>query len=309
MRRCALDKTVLTFYCDDTNPYCAPAEAFKTFLDFSTSEGIAGESSLIFGYGWSDYGLISHPTTQDQSTFLGQVRRAFACNIDTQFELMTHWGLYDFKNEVIPPDAIHEGLWLIEPAITVDEYESYFDNIISEGERNGIRFTGLTQPGCSCEACTLRYGELQTTGVTEPNPNVWLALLNLTKKGKFRGPTVPCFFGGALENGAPRLMAGTGAQGVFNLPPNTEDRFGKWLNSWDFVDVDYYITADGQSGRIVDLVRAHTPYCMFYAHWQGLNPTNGVGWGAFTQMVYRVQKYLHADVIWQRPSEYTDSLI
>jgi len=87
-----------------------------------------------------------------------------------------------------------------------------------------------------------------------------------------------------------------------------EDRFGYWLNSPEYVDADYYISADGQSGRIVDFARAQAPYCMFYSHWQGLNPVNGVGWKAFTQVVRRVQKHLHEEVIWMRPSEYTDLL-
>lgn len=304
-----MEKTILSFYCDDTNPYCAPPEAFKTFLDFVASEGIAGESSVIFGYAWTDHGLMSRPSTQAQSTYLELVRRAFSCGIDSHFELMTHGGLFDFAKGHIPPGAIHEGLWLFEPAISVEEYESYFNCILAEGERLGIRFTGLTQPGCSCEACNRRYQELHAVGLTEPNPNVWKALLNLAVKGKFRWPTVPCFFGGALEQGSTHQMAGDGSHGAFDLPPNTEDHFGLWLNAPDHVDVDYYISADGQAGRIVDLVRAHAPYCLFYAHWQGLNPANGVGWKAFTQMVQRVYKYLHDDVNWMRPSEYTDQLI
>ena len=304
-----MKNTILSFYCDDTNPYCAPPEAFKIFLDFANSEGIAGESSLIFGYEWSEHGLISRPTTETQSAYIEQVRRAFSCGIDTHFELMTHGGLFDFEYRHIPPGAIHEGLWLFEPDITVAAYEAYFQEILSEGNRTAVRFTGLTQPGCGCEACVRRHQELDSGDQSLPNPNVWQALLNLAKRGKFRGRTVPCFFGGALELGSACCMARDGIYGVYNLPPNMEDRFGKWLNSPEYVDADYYITADGQSGRLVDFVRAQAPYCMFYSHWQGLNPVNGVGWEAFTQVVRRVQKHLHEEVIWLRPSKYTDLLI
>jgi len=199
-----MKKTILSFYCDDTNPYCAPPEAFKTFLDLCASEGIAGESSVILGYEWSAHGLINRPTTNIQSAYEESV---------------------------------------------------------------GIRFTGLTQPGCGCDACVRRHQELNTGDQSDPNPN-----------------------------------------GVYNLPPNAEDRFGKWLNAPDWVNADYYITADGQAGRIVDLVRAQASYCIFYTHWQGLNSTNGVGWKAFTQVIQRVQKYLHQDVDWMRPSDYTSML-
>ena len=304
-----MEKTILSFYCDDTNPYIAPPEAFKTFLNFAASEGIAGESSVIFGYDWNEYGLISRPTSREQEAYLDQIRRAFSCGIDSQFELMTHNGLFDFDKFLIPSGAKHEGVWLFEPNVTVREYETYFSNILAEGERLGINFAGLTQPGCGCEACIRRYQELNAINVTKPNPNVWQALLKLVAAGKFRERCVPCFFGGAIEGGSAHLMADDGIHGVYDLPPNTEDRFGLWLNSPDRVDVDYYITADGQAGRIVELVRTQAPYCLFYAHWQGLNPVNGVGWNAFTQMVQRVQKYLYNEITWMRPSKYTTQLI
>jgi hypothetical protein len=298
---------ILTFYCDDTNPYDAPPTAFKTFLDFAASEGIAGEASIILGYGWEQHGLISRSESDIHSAYFEQLQRAYSCGIDSQFELMTHGGLFDFKQERIPEGAIHEGVWLIDPAVTVKEYETYFYNIISEGERIGVRFTGLTQPGCNCEDCKRRYIELQKAD-NDPNPNLWQALLNLAMLGKFRGTSVPCFFGGALEHATPRLMAVNGIFRIYDLPPNLDDHFGVWLNAAKYVNADYYISADGQKGRLVELARAGSPYAMFFCHWQGFNPANGVGWDAFTQVVRRVQKFMHNQVTWMRPSEYADRL-
>jgi hypothetical protein len=303
-----MSKIPLSFYLDDTNPYDAPPSAFRTFLDFASSEGIAGESSLIFGYNWLSHGLISRPTTADQAAYLDQLGRAFSCGIDSHCELLTHLGRFDFAQNRMPADAIHEGLWLYEPGVTVQEYESYFGNILSEGEQVGLRFTGVTWPGCGCDACTRRYADLAAQGITQPNPNFWQALHHLAQQGRFRSRTVPCFFGGEVEQASATRMAGDGPYGVFNLPPNAADRFGLWLNSPAHVDPDYYITADGRAGRLVDLVRQRVPYILFYAHWQGLNPANGVGWPAFTQVVRRIHTHLRDEVEWVRPSEYTDRL-
>jgi hypothetical protein len=71
-------------------------------------------------------------------------------------------------------------------------------------------------------------------------------------------------------------------------------------------DPDYYITADGKSGIVPRHVQAGAPYCLWYSHWQGLNPAKGVGWRAFTAVIERIGKYLHDRVIWMRPSEITD---
>ncbi|MFN2168898.1 MAG: hypothetical protein ACK2U9_21905, partial [Anaerolineae bacterium] len=158
-----MDKTVLSFYCDDTSPYDLPAGTFKTFLDFCLAEGIAGESSVILGYRSAAYGVLSRPTTDLQRAYIEQLQRAYACGIDAHMELMTHWGLYDW--EAMSQQDTHEGVWLYEPAVPVEAYESYFEQIIAEGDRIGVRFTGLTWPGCGCDACTQRYAELHASGV------------------------------------------------------------------------------------------------------------------------------------------------
>jgi hypothetical protein len=299
-----MSKTVLSFYLDDTSPYGRPPEAFKTFLDFVSAEGIKGESSVILGAGAESYGLLSRPTMDLQKAYIEQLHRAFACGIDSHMELMTHGGLYDFETGRIPEGAQHEGVWLHEPEVSLEAYQSYFGHILAEGERIGVRFTGVTWPGCSCEACTRRYAELRKSPSYGINPNVWKALLNLAKAGKFRGRTVPCF----TESGRTelKLMAREGEYGVYDFFPNARDRFGIWENSPQHVDADYYITGDGERGRIVELVRAGAPYCLFYAHWQGLNPATGVGWKAFTEVIERVHKHLGDQVVWMRPSEYTD---
>ncbi len=304
-----MEKTVLSFYVDDTNPYVAPPAAFKTFLDFISAEGAAGESSVILGYDWDEHGHLERPQGDVISAYVEQVQRAYACGIDSHCELFTHSRLFDFRKNSMPEGAGHEGIWLYEPAITVEEYQSYLSNILAEGARLGISFTGLTWPGCGCDICTRRYQELRDQGVNKPNPHLWQALLNLARTGHFRGHTVPCFFDAEKEAARAHLMASTGSYGVFDLPPNAGDHFGIWLNDPQYVDADYYISEDGQSGRIVDLVRAQAPYCLFYTHWQGVNPANGVGWQAFTRVIRRVQKHLGDHVEWMRPSEYTDHVL
>ena len=110
-------QTVLSFYCDDTNPYVAPPAAFATFLDFVRDEGIAGESTVLLGYEAGSNGLLSRPGSDVERSYIIQLQRAYSCGIDTHMELMTHGGLFDFGENRIPVDAIHEGVWLFEPGV------------------------------------------------------------------------------------------------------------------------------------------------------------------------------------------------
>jgi hypothetical protein len=138
------------------------------------------------------------------------------------------------------------------------------------------------------------------------NPNVWKALLSLARQRKFRGPTVPCFVLEGSEKDSLKLMARDGEFGVYDLYPNAEDHFGIWDNDPSRVSADYYITADGKSGRIAERIRSGAPYCVFYAHWQGINPFDGVGWQAFQQVVDRIQHHFPDRAKWMRPSALTD---
>lgn len=302
-----MERTVLSFYLDDTNPHDAPPEAFGTFLDFCASEGVKGESSVILGYASSEQGPLSRPTSDAQHAYIDLVRRAYECGFDSHMELMTHAGLFDFDRGREPEGVIHEGLWLHEPEVSVQEYESYFDHIVDEGARIGIQFSGVTWPGCDCPACQARFAELRKAPGFGVNPHVCNALLELAKRGRFRGRAVPCFTFSGHEEG-PRLMAGEGDYGVWDLMPNAGDMLGSYTNSADRADPDYYISEDGGSGRLVELVDGGAPYAMFYAHWQGLNPANGVGWEAFTEVVRRAKDRVGDRIEWLRPSEYAGRL-
>jgi hypothetical protein len=296
-------KTILSFYCDDTSPRVAGAKAFETFLDYCAKQGITGEASAILGM--SGHSMCRKPDAEEKA-FLQQVARAWECGIGTHMELMTHHGLFDFEANREKEAAVHEGLWLHEPAVTAEGYQRYFGSIIAEGQQAGVRFTGLTWPGCSCEACTRRYAELKTAGHKEPNAAMWQALLNLAKENRFRARTVPCFFDSTDSDDGLHRKASDGPFGVYDLMPNAGDHFGIWENNPQKVDPDYYITEDGKSGVIMRRVQAGAPYCLWYSHWQGLNPAKGVGWSAFTKVVERIGKYLRDRTIWMRPSEITD---
>ena len=71
-----MSRTILSIYCDDTSPFTSPPGAFKTFLDFISAEGIAGESSVIIGYDWaSRQRLLSEPATEIERDYLAQLDR------------------------------------------------------------------------------------------------------------------------------------------------------------------------------------------------------------------------------------------
>ena len=294
------NKMILSFYMDDTNPEIVSAGAFKYFIDYCYAYGIKGESSLIQGY--TGKSITDYPD-DNQKIYIWQVRQAYEKGIDSHMEIMTHDTLFNFKSGSKSPDGIHEGLWLHEPDVQTLEYERYFASVIWEGEKEGLKFTGLTWPGCGCEDCTKRYAELRSTGPLHFNQAVFEALLNLSRKGKFRGRVIPIFYDSSETDFGIFRRAADGKFGVYELMPNCEDHFGIWENSTDHVDPDYYISENGKEGVIIRHLKNNDPYCMWYMHWQGVNPENGKGWKAFETVIGRIRKHLSDKVVWMRPSD------
>ena len=293
-------KLILSFYVDDTNPGIAGSEAYGIFLDYCKTHGIMGESTIVLGYDGES--MADHPDSTEMA-FLEYAKKSYESGVDTHMEIMTHHELFDFATGKKREDGIHEGLWLHEPDVAVEEYRQYFENILADGERAGVRYTGLTWPGCGCEACSLRYDELREEGPLKFNPAVWEALIDVVSQGKFRTRVIPIFYEASETDFGIYEKASNGAFAVYDLMPNAMDHMGIWENSLDRVDPDYYITEDGKSGIIVKHLENGDPYCLWYMHWQGLNPEKGVGWQAFQTVIGRIEKHLGDQVVWLRPSD------
>jgi hypothetical protein len=294
------NKMILSFYVDDTNPQRAKAEAFKQFLGYCSANGIKGESSFIAGYNGKS---IVREHDQNQFDYIENVKQAWSNGIDSHMEIMTHSTLFNFETGLKNEEGIHEGLWLHEPAVTVDEYRNYFSSIVSEAEMAGIKYTGLTWPGCGCEACTKRYAELKAQGPLKISQSAFDALLSLAKNDKFRSRVLPIFYEASETDFGIYKRAADGNYGVYDLQPNAMDHFGIWENSTARVNPDYYITEDGKSGMIIKHMENNAPYCMWYTHWQGLNPESGVGWEAFKTVTGRIKRHLSNKIVWMRPSD------
>lgn len=293
-------KLILSFYMDDTNPGKAGPDAFKTFIQYCKEHGIRGESSLIMGYDGKSIADFPDP---DEEKYMEYVRSAYDHGIDSHMEIMTHAEMYDFEAGRIRPDGIHEGLWLHEPGIPMDEYYRYFSSILVDGSKAGLKFTGLTWPGCSCDTCTIRYNELRKEGPLKFNPNVFQALLRLVKEGKFRDRIATIFYDADENDYGIFQRAAEGKYGIYDLMPNVMDYFASWDNSKDRLNPDYYISEDGTTGMIIEHLQKGAPYAMWYMHWQGVNPGNGLGWEAFKTVTSRIEKHLIEEVVWMKPGE------
>jgi hypothetical protein len=192
----------------------------------------------------------------------------------------------------------------------------------------GIEVDDFTDVLAGLEAFTLTGGQYVRLSEMLPNGEQdWLlsyyALHDMAKETGWQPDLARLFFyppdrvwpgvyalrsGQVINAWRTQIMARAGAYGVYMLPPNAGDRFGVWLNDPQFVDADYYIPPRVNPGASSSWFGRRSLTACFIHTGRGLT-TNGVGWAAFTRVIRRVQEHLHDQVVWMRPSEYTDSLL
>ncbi len=87
-----------------------------------------------------------------------------------------------------------------------------------------------------------------------------------------------------------------------NVPAGTGDWFGGWQGD-RVVEADRYATADGQHGRMVDLIKRGQPAVML-CHWPGMY-CNGklTGFHAFQRIVTTLNEVYGDQTMWMKLSE------
>lgn len=293
-------RTAVSLFIDDT--HCEPVDAFAPLVDFCLAEGVRGKVSLIPALtadaARPPLGPGQGPAVE---AFLDGLRRIAEGGFDIHMELMTHDKLWDFATGAQRRDGPCEGIWLYEPDEAPAAYAAYLGHFLDAAQAVGITINGLLVPGCDCDACLTRWADLVAAGHTNVSPKLIEALLDLARAGRFGVPVVAVYSDEADADHPTRLMRAEGGFGVFDcrMDMSVQDQIG-----FAGTDADFYISDDGQSGRIVDLVRAGAAQCFFCAHWFTMNPTQPRGWQTFQTIIRRINARLSDRIEWVSPSTY-----
>ncbi|MGH7143871.1 MAG: hypothetical protein ACREJ2_06990 [Planctomycetota bacterium] len=298
------DRAMAAFIVDDVHGQdAASAAAFRAFRDWCGENGLRGETSLILGYRRDAEGspLPLHPD------YVRDLRQADQKKLfDAYMEVMTHGNRFDFGNGRIGLTGPHEGIWLLDESVAIEEYAAYFKNIAGMAAQYDLKVNGLTIPGCGCAACVAfkkgrRIAPLHAGCL---NSGVALALLQMAQKGALATPLAGTFMGTVKAGPADvAVLAENGAHAVYDLPPGVSgDSFGRWDNDSKYVDPDVYVTADGTGGRLAELIAQGTRTLIYYGHWQGLRPDQGVGFAAFREVARRLATFYADRIEWMRPT-------
>lgn len=274
-----------------------PDDFVRKFADWATENGVKGKYSIVpfpACVGRLDREIPGW-TQRELAASIDLVRKAILPNWDIHPEMVTHTRIIDPKTghpfPEISPRFMENWKWC--EGRSVDEIAGYMSYALSILKNIGLPCEGITTPG--------GFG-------SDARPQLAQATFE-SCRSVFQ-TEIPHYFRDLHDRGeasvAPIVQNASGLDGddprcVVHILGCT----GDWTGGWDCTTpdgADAFITADGQSGRLVEVIRRGEP-AVLVCHWTGIY-WNGleIGFEIFREVVKRLQATF-AHLHWMKLSE------
>jgi hypothetical protein len=222
----------------------------------------------------------------DQDEFLRIIRERVCPQMDICIEFLTHFQAWDIRRER-PVDYTEKTMAPFTNRGHLTEYFTYGLRILND---LGLEPTGATSPGASCREIEWAYQGAIRDAVREVRglPIAWYFL-----HVDDRSPVVP-----------PRIMSLDPERGEACVTMVSAGNDPSWQTQrGEPSTLDILITADGQSGRLVELYRNRS-VIGFHTHWQSLfSEGRATGLTDLRTTLGRIREHLGDGVLWMKCSE------
>ncbi len=270
-----------------------PNDFLKKVGQWLVKEGIKGKTSLLpcpGGYGYLD-GPVKNYTEDQRKELISIFKDIYAINFDITPEILTHTMGMDLKTNKL----INQPEYLYVSGLSETDLTEYFIKALQVLKNVGITAPGITQ-------CNSYKGDF---GVYSR------AVLAAEKKVNNISHTF--FFNDAEADKKKvdsKVMINDGENAVVSVVSAIKADEPFWYALYGEGDpqqlADYFISADGKSGRFIDLLSTNSPI-VFHAHGQTLY-SNGaeIGFKSLQEVIRRTKKYIGDKVVWMKVSEFAD---
>ena len=269
-----------------------PNDFWHAFADWALPSGVKGKFTLLpcpSGLGTLDDKVEGY-TPDELAELIAIVRDELMGPFDITPEIWTHSMAWDMATRKLLPVTEYD--WMTEQ--NEETLTGYMAGAIEVLQNVGIRPTGITQP-CNFRGDESRYARAVLRAMTEA-AGVRHTFYFLHAEAE--ATPVPC-----------RVMIDDAEhdQSVVSIVSGIRPDEPFWQSLYGEGDIDemaeYFISADGRSGRLVDLANSGGPV-VFHAHGQTLF-SNGTrkGFESLKIVVTRVNKHLADRVTWMTLQE------
>lgn len=279
-----------------TWPREIPDRFLSEFGEWCAANQVRGKFSMVpypACVGWLDRELPGW-SRRDLQASLALVRDLIVPSWDIHPEMITHTRVIDLKTgRPLPsttPDAMEN--WFPEQEISTDQLAAYLAYALRILRECGLPCEGVTTPG----GFGSRVRDRLPQAVHESVRDVFAAELPHYFKDVVEGPdsTMPVVPPQSAPDSIPpqaiSVISGT----------------GDWFGGWDGVtpmESHRYVSLDGQSGRMVELIERGEPAVML-CHWPGLyNNGSAEGFHEFQRIVVTLRERFGQQTQWLKLSE------
>lgn len=280
-----------------TWPREIPDAFVREFGEWCAQHGVKGKYSVVpypACVGWLDRELPGW-SRQELRNSLALVRDLLVPNWDIHPEMITHTRVIDLKTcrplEDATPAAMEN--WYPSTKKSVDELAAYISFALKILKNCGLPCEGVTTPGGFGNLVKSEFSQ----AVGEAVRDVFQAEVPHYFKYVWEGK----------ESTQPRLEHVRNQDSdqprlVVSVPAGTGDWFGNWDGDQKRQGFKY-ASADGSSGRLVDLIQRGEPAVML-CHWPGLYcHGTKAGFEDCKQVILALEGRFRDRTVWMKPSE------
>ena len=275
-----------------------PNAFWKKFAAWAKAAGVKGKFTFLpcpAGLGCIDDKVEGY-TADELSELLALVREELSPAFSITPEIFTHSMAWDIKERKLLPIAEHD--WMAKQ--TEDVLADYMTEALRILKKVGIDPTGVTQP------CSFRGDEdLYARAVGR----AMKAACGIKRTFYF----LNCEPEAKVVNSPVKIADAARGEYVVSMVSAIRPDEPFWESLYGGGDVEkmaeYFLSADGRSGRFIDLLSAGSPI-IFHSHGQTLF-SNGAekGFQSLQLVVRRVEKHLSNRVRWVTMIEFAEERI
>jgi len=287
------ERTYLSHWRDMEKSTIIPNAFLKKVADWLVKEGIKGKTSLLpcpGGFGYLD-GPVKNFSEEQRKELINIFRKDFSKNFDITPEILTHTMGMDLKTGQLTNMPEYKYV----ATLNEEQLTDYFVKALQVLKNVGIVAPGITQ----CNSYNGDFG-LYSRAVLAAEKRV----NNISRTFYFNDAEAD------KKKVDSKVMINDGKNSVVSVVSAIRADEPFWYALYGEGDpqqlADYFISADGKSGRFVDLLSTNSPI-VFHAHGQTLY-SNGaeIGFKSLQEVIKRTKKYLGDKVVWMKVSEFAE---
>jgi hypothetical protein len=287
------ERTYLSHWRDMEKSTIIPNAFLKKVADWMVKEGIKGKTTLLpcpGGYGYLD-GPVKNYSEDQRKELINIFKKDFSKNFDITPEILTHTMGMDLKTGQLTNMPEYKYV----ATLNEEQLTDYFAKALQVLKNVGIVAPGITQ----CNSYTGDFG-LYSRAVLAAEKRV----NNISRTFYFNDAEAD------KKKVDSKVMINDGKNSVVSVVSAIRADEPFWYALYGEGDpqqlADYFISADGKSGRFIDLLSTNSPI-VFHAHGQTLY-SNGaeIGFKSLQEVIKRTKKYLGDKVVWMKVSEFSE---